>query len=105
MAHGQGDEEAGATLDALRREAEGLREKASPSASRLTLTLSPSASRLTLTLTLTPNPNPSPNPSPSPSPNQAIFKLRALAANGDARATAMLEQIEAEGKAEQGTLC
>lgn len=62
LAHGQGDEEAGATLDALRREAEGLREK-------------------------------------------AIFKLRALAANGDARATAMLEQLEAEGKAEQGTLC
>ena len=62
LAHGQGDEEAGATLDELRREAEGLREK-------------------------------------------AVFKLRALAANGDARATAMLEQLEAEGKAEQGTLC
>ena len=68
LAHGQGDEEAGATLDALRREADGLRE-------------------------------------------QAIFKLRALATNGDARARAMLEQFEAEGKAEannndtEGTLC
>ena len=56
MAHGQGDEEAGSTLDALRREADALRE-------------------------------------------QAVFKLKALAANGDARAKAMLEQLEAESKA------
>ena len=53
MAHGQGDEDAGATLEDLRREADAARE-------------------------------------------QAVFKLKALAANGDARARAMLEQLEAE---------